>query len=172
LIPDESKRKKALLHLFEFALRYGLLYGEGYATSRAFEGLAIWIPSKKAAISPFGMIRSGLLSLICRVDRKVMSRLFSCLYHSVSIQKDKAPQRYLYLFLLAVRPAFQGKGYASALLTDMLKRLDGEKLPCYLTTNNEANVPIYERHGFRLLTSHVISNTGVKHLAMLRECAA
>ena len=169
LIPDATRRRRALLRLFRFALKYGILNGECYAASDDLKGIALWLPSDKANLNPYRLIRSGLLSLYNSIDVMVIARYIKCLYHSVSVRKDKAPSRHYYLFLLAVRPALQGKGYASALLKAMLKRLDGERLPCYLTTHNETNVHIYERHGFRLLTSHFIPRTNVKHLAMIRE---
>lgn len=171
IIPDKSQRRGALLRLFRFALKYGILNGECYAASEDLKGIALWLPSEKTGLNIYRLVRSGLFSLYNTIDRKIIARYVRCFYHSASIQKGSVPGRHCYLFLLAVRPASQGKGYGSALLKAMLDRLDREKLPCYLTTHNETNVPIYERHGFRLVTSHLIPRTTVRHLAMIRESA-
>ena len=33
----------------------------------------------------------------------------------------------------------------------MLDRLDEEKIPCYLTTQNERNISLYQHFGFRVI---------------------
>jgi ribosomal protein S18 acetylase RimI-like enzyme len=55
------------------------------------------------------------------------------------------------LLLLGVDPAFQRQGYGSALLADMLDRCDREHAAAYLESTNPRNIPLYQRHGFRLL---------------------
>ena len=40
-IPDASERKNKSHYIFEFLIRYGVLYGEAYATSSNLEGVAV-----------------------------------------------------------------------------------------------------------------------------------
>lgn len=40
---------------------------------------------------------------------------------------------------------------------------------CYLETNNEKNVQIYEHFGFKLKETAFIPNSKVHHYAMLKE---
>lgn len=47
IVPDVDVRKDVLPHLFEFRIRYGVLYGEVHVTSSNLEGVAVWIPSDK-----------------------------------------------------------------------------------------------------------------------------
>lgn len=56
-----------------------------------------------------------------------------------------------YLPLIGVDPVRQHKGYGSALLRHALRRIDQERMPAYLESTRPANVPLYERHGFRVL---------------------
>ena len=56
-----------------------------------------------------------------------------------------------YLPMIGVDPARQGQGLGSALLAHALRRCDAEHLPAYLESSNPANVPLYERHGFRVI---------------------
>jgi len=51
----------------------------------------------------------------------------------------------------------------------MFARIDEEGLPCYLETLNEANVPLYEHFGFRVLEKSIIPETKLTNWAMLRE---
>jgi ribosomal protein S18 acetylase RimI-like enzyme len=53
-----------------------------------------------------------------------------------------------YLPLIGVDPAYQGKGYGSALLRATTDRFDREGAVAYLESSNPRNIPLYERHGF------------------------
>lgn len=55
-----------------------------------------------------------------------------------------------YLAMLGTHPSHQGKGLASGLLTPVLDECDAEGIPAYLESSKEANIPFYERHGFRV----------------------
>lgn len=56
-----------------------------------------------------------------------------------------------YLPLIGVDPAQQGKGYGSALMQFALEECDRDGMPAYLESSNPANIPFYERHGFKMV---------------------
>ena len=56
-----------------------------------------------------------------------------------------------YLSLLGTDPAHYGHGYGLGLLGENLRIVDAEGMPAYLEASNPANVPLYERYGFRQL---------------------
>lgn len=70
----------------------------------------------------------------------------------------RAPHHFL--AILGVEPAAQGRGYSSRLLRALGERADADGLPCYLETDQEKNVRIYERHGFRVTSEHVLTELG------------
>ena len=72
-----------------------------------------------------------------------------------------------FLPLIGVDPARQGRGYGSALLRHALERCDGDNVPAYLESSNPRNVPLYERHGFRVLGS-IQSGSSPTVVPMLR----
>ena len=41
---------------------------------------------------------------------------------------------------------------------------------CYLETNNDRNVPIYEHFGFKVMEKTLVPNSNVPHYAMLFDC--
>jgi GNAT superfamily N-acetyltransferase len=45
-----------------------------------------------------------------------------------------------YLFILGTEPAAQGRGLGSALLAQMLARVDADGMPAYLESSNERNL--------------------------------
>jgi hypothetical protein len=51
----------------------------------------------------------------------------------------------------------------------MFARIDREGLPCYLETENEKNLPMYQRYGFRVLEESQLPGTETASWAMLRE---
>ena len=165
-IPDAAERKNKSLYLFQFCIRYGLLYGEVYATSPNLEGVAVWLPSE---ISLWRVIRSGVMLLIFKLGWKVISRMRPIMKYLSSIHKSCVSFPHWYLFLIGVDPAFQGKGYARSLLKPMLARIDNEHLPCNLETQNQNNLPIYRHYGFKVIKDVIIPGTKLHHWLMLRE---
>ena len=55
-----------------------------------------------------------------------------------------------YLFILGTEPAAQGQGLGSALLAQMLARVDADGMPAYLESSSERNLALYGRHGFEV----------------------
>lgn len=169
LIPDNTQRKKKLAHLFESVVCSGLYYGEVYATSAKLEGVAVWRSPGNTELSVWKQIRVGMLSLVFKLGWKAISRDQSAVRYESSVHERRAPFPHWYLNAIAVDPPFQGKGYASRLLRPMLARIDKEHLPCYLETENEKNLPIYEHYQFKVVHDAIIPGTAVRQWAMLRE---
>jgi len=57
-----------------------------------------------------------------------------------------------YLWTVGVDPRRQGRGIGSALLKHRLAQVDAEGATAYLESSDPRNVPLYERHGFEVLT--------------------
>lgn len=150
-------------------LKYGLRYGEVYATSPNFEGVAIWVKSPKDHMTMWRSFRSGGLSYYVKVGRKAIRIQMSADEFITSIRKRVAPSHYWNLKLIGVDPAFQGKGFGGILLKAMLKQIDQESLPCYLETENDKNISFYQHCGFEVRDKSQIPDTKVSNWALLRE---
>ena len=83
--------------------------------------------------------------------------------------RELAPEKHWYLSVLAVDPEYQGNGYGSQLIRGMLSRIDEERLPCYVETEGEKNVAMYEHFGFEVLEEFEIPDSKDKLVAMLRK---
>jgi len=165
--PNTSQRERMQCYAFEFMLRFSISYGEVYTTSPNLEGSAAWLPSDND-VTLWRIIQQGGLLLYFKFGRESASRQFTVFTFITSIHKRHAPFRHWYLALIGIAPSFQGKGYASTLLRPLLARLDGEHLPCYLETQNEKNVPIYQHFGFKVVEEATIPGTEIRNWAMLR----
>ncbi|HVU61795.1 MAG TPA: GNAT family N-acetyltransferase [Mycobacteriales bacterium] len=62
----------------------------------------------------------------------------------------KSPKHW-YLGYLGARQENQGQGFGSQLLREVLSKADADGVPAYLESSNERNVPLYERHGFKVV---------------------
>ena len=78
---------------------------------------------------------------------------FSTLKRAVKVhselEKHHYPSPHFYLFAMGVSKEAQGKGIGTRLLQESNKHCDLMGIPAYLENTNEANLPLYERLGFR-----------------------
>ena len=87
----------------------------------------------------------------------------------ISTQFELIPSPHWYLFIIGVDPNFKGKGYAGRLIKPMLSRIKREQLPCYLDTNNEENIGLYQHYGFKVLKKYQFPGINVINWSMLRD---
>lgn len=166
-IPDPERRRRLLRGLLAIRVRQGLADGEVYATSSAFEGVAVWLPSAKSDITFGQLIRYGAVSIPVRLGVISLRRIIAAGTFMSGVRRRYAPTCYCLLSPIGVDPDFRGKGYASRLLRPMLARLDRMGLPCYLETQNERNAAMYTHFGFKTLEKVAIPGSGVEHWSMV-----
>lgn len=61
-----------------------------------------------------------------------------------------------YLWFLGVEPRYQGRGLGSELVRSLTARADAGGDACYLETDVERNVGLYQGHGFRVVDTRVL----------------
>lgn len=167
--PEDEPRRNFVRYFCSIPLYYGFKYGEVYATSSEMEGVAVWYPSKNHPFSTVKVLRSTPFSVVMGFGRSGASKMRHVDAFLNEIHGRLVPEKHWFLQMIGVDPSFQGKGYASRLLKPMLSRADEEKLPCYLETNTEHNVELYEHFGFEVLEDALIPGTDVMNWAMLRK---
>jgi predicted N-acetyltransferase YhbS len=64
------------------------------------------------------------------------------------MDKRHPKEPHLYLALIGVDPASQGKGIGNTLIRPRLDECDATGIPVYLETQKPENLPYYERFGF------------------------
>jgi len=166
---DAGDRKTISRCAYEFLLRYNLGHSQIYTTSDRLEGVAIWQRYEKANMSFWRLLLSGAMWPALRMGTKVGRKMQAFYKYAENKHRELVPFPHGYLMLIGVDPKFQGKGYASKLLRVMLSRMDEEGLPCYLETETEKNVSLYQHFDFKVIDEFIIPETTVKLWAMLRE---
>lgn len=169
LIPDAAIRRRALKHIFTFYIRYGVLYGQVYATSSRFEGIALLLPSDKIKMTVWRMLRCGAISLLFNVDKGILKRFSSYDHEILKVHHRLARSPHWYMAFIAVSPEFQASGYARKLMEMLLAKVDAFPMPCYLETHIEDILPILGRYGFEIIEEFIIPGIGVRYWAMQRD---
>lgn len=170
--PEELERKRIALYLVSVAVFSGIRYGEIYATSTNLEGVAVWFPPGNYPVTIWKLVRSVPISVIFGFGRHGGGRMRQLNEYIDAVHRRLAPFKHWFLQTIGVDPRFQGKGYAGKLLKPMLARIDEEGLPCYLETQDEADVRLYERFGFKVIEKSTIPETNLTNWAMLRNSQA
>jgi len=142
LYPDS---RDYLAHYPKFVQAFGggaFEHGTAYEGGE-FGGVAMWLP-------PGGHVDSGPVEALFQatLDPPVRDETFAVLEQMDDYHIEES---HWYLPIIGVDPAQQGRGIGSGLLGHTLEQCDEQGLPAYLESSNPANVPLYERHGFRVL---------------------
>jgi len=170
--PQVESRLAAFARTARCLLRYGLRYGEVYVTSPRVEGVAMWLPPGRAEPSTCGMLRVGGQPLLWRSGWLTFRRLMAYAEHATAMRQRHVPEPCWYLQILGVDPQRHRAGHGGRLLRSMFARLDRERVPCCLDTENAVNVPMYEHFGFRVLESSPIPGTDRTVWLLLRNVDA
>lgn len=166
LLPDDGKRARVLPWFLGSVGRYAHAYGLAEGTAD-LGGIACWLPPGRTKMTPFRMLRSGMMGAPLRLGPGGFRRLLRFQAHLDRVHARIAPDPHWYLCLLGVAPDRQGAGIGATLLTTGLTRADAQGLPCYLETQNERNLGFYRRHGFAVVDEGGVD--GLRSWALRRE---
>lgn len=139
------------------ALREGIVL-----TTDEREGAALWVPPRathKPAMRLLFMARMAVI-LRCRSLRGLRA--------AIAVEAQHFAKPHWYLAVLGTAPEHRGKGVGAALMNPILRRCDQEGLAAYLESSNLENIPLYQRHGFRV-TGEIVLSGGPTLWPMLRE---
>jgi ribosomal protein S18 acetylase RimI-like enzyme len=167
--PDAGVRQQKMLYFFRFILYYCQRYGEVYATSPQMEGVAAWLSSDTFPLTMWQMLRSIPLSVFFHVASGGGGKMRTCGEYFDAVHHRLIPYRHWFLQMIGVKPEYQGKGYGGRLIRPVLDRIDKEGLACYLETQDDRDVPLYEHYGFKIIDESIIPGTDLISRAMLRD---
>ncbi|MBN1319555.1 MAG: GNAT family N-acetyltransferase [Thermoleophilia bacterium] len=169
IFEGESDLPRRYQACFEVPVRHCLKYGRAYAASEALEGVAAFVPGTLSDMSFWRMFRSGAMGCGMRMGMTAASRMGDLRLLSKDRAQITAARPCVYLLVLGVRRAHQGKGLGGALLRALIEDCERQSLSIYLETETEENVRLYERFGFKLLKQVDLPNLGLPMWEMMRE---
>jgi ribosomal protein S18 acetylase RimI-like enzyme len=170
IFPDPEERRVKEPYANEFLIRRDYSYSMAFITSPQLEGIAVWKHSDRRKERSFWRIlTSGAIWQAIKIGRKAFRKMQAYDQYVERKHDELVPANHWYLAVLAVDPQHQGKGYGRKLLNEMLAQIDIEGLPCYVETEGEKNVAMYQRFGFQVIDKFTVPNTTDKLVALLRE---
>jgi GNAT superfamily N-acetyltransferase len=136
-------------------------------------GVAIWEPLPEPEVDLMALdpdLAATWATLPERMGAHGMARLQAMIDVQRPIrEQETASGPMWYLPWLGVDPDAQRTGVGAAMLADMFARTDATGVPCLLETEKQANVPYYERHGFRVVASGTLPLDGPGFWTMRRD---
>ena len=141
----------------------GLTFGENN------EAVAIFIKPNYKGAPALPFLFKGGLKLIFKHSLSIVLRLLNYENHAMKVKAKYSDDNCWYLYSLTVHPDYQHTGLASKVMQPMLDFFDATGQSCYLETNKDCNIAMYEHFGFKLMEKGFIPNTNVVHYAMRRE---
>jgi len=169
IFPDDAMRRRRLPGFFGSALRGSGLRHEGTEVAvRGGQvlGAAIWLPPGTWR-PPLWRQLAALPGLVFRLRSRLS--VASVTYGALVRLHPERP--HWYLSGIGTDPPVQGTGVGGELLHSRLARCDADRLPAYLESSKERNVPFYERHGFRVTGEVTIPGGGPTLWLMWRNPA-
>jgi ribosomal protein S18 acetylase RimI-like enzyme len=168
VVPDEARRLRATRALYAAVLRYTLRYGLAYTTT-SLEGAAGWLPPDRPFPTFLRMVRSGMLAVPFRFGWSGFQRLQAVDQVAEHQHRAHAPGSHWYLWAIGVDPPCQRIGVAGRVMRPVLDRADRDGLACYLETHKEANVKVYQRYGFEVVSTNPVPGHPLTLWAMRRS---
>lgn len=149
---DDPDKGKALSGFFTCPLLYGMKFGKAYAVSLEIEGVAVWMPGKYAHMTMWRMVRCGALPYGVRLGRETVRNL-AIVSNQLEPERKRLMKnkRYIYLAIIGISSANQGKGLGSKIINVVKAECAREGLQLYLETEKEENISFYEKHGLTVI---------------------
>ena len=155
--------------LMKVSLKTMIDNGVIYADSSELNGFTAWMPPNYTGTKALPFMLKGGFNLIRNFGFDIIKKLTEYDDFAMNLKKKFTEHNDWYLFNLSVKKDAQGKGIATKLVKPMLEFLSKQNSVCYLETNRDTNVPIYEHFGFKLMEKGFIPETDVMHFAMVKQ---
>jgi ribosomal protein S18 acetylase RimI-like enzyme len=164
VFPNPSRRAALLPWLFQTG--FEVTEAEIWTTGGDMLGIARWLPPGRPVVHVGPMLRA-LVATPLRV-REATTRFFAYGRAVEAMRAEAVPEPHWYLAGIGVEPSAQRRGVGAALLEPGLQAAARAGLPAVLLTNNEANLPFYDQHGFEVVRREQTPKGGPNAWAMVK----
>lgn len=147
------------------SVRYGVARGAWLDAQLVGASLEFGPGQYPLSLRAFAAVASGC------VRTSLLPAATRFLHINAWMEKRHEKTKHFYLMVLGVEPALQGKGVGGGLLRDLSSRADAARVPAWLETDKDANVSLYERHGYRVVDDEVLPKLGGLRMWTMRRPA-
>lgn len=128
-----------------------LRVGYGHVMDDATGG-SLWLPPGEKKHLPLWK-SLGLAAIMIRSDG--FGSIIRGMKVDEGLSKKQPTSPHYYLHAIGAVPQHQGKGIGGKLMEAGLERADDEKMPAYLESSKERNIPFYRRYGFKVVEEFI-----------------
>ena len=155
--PDATRRLARERWVYEHWFRVTAPMGGSFITAGG-EGVAVWWPpGGRSQITLSRVVRAGFLWAPFHLGVRYLSRMMQAARDMDLAHFREFGDDFWYLDILGVDPRYQRSGAGGALIRHVTRIADNDGAACCLMTHNLANIPYYERFGFRLLKQTLLA---------------
>ena len=146
-----------------------LMFDEGiiYADSKELNGFVILLPPGFTGTKTLSFIWNGGFWIVYKQGFRSLKRMIDFESFAMNLKKKYTNHNDWYCYNICVKKNAQGKKISSKLLKPILNYFKLNNKMCFLETNSDYNVPIYEHFGFKIMEKTMVPNSNVVHYAML-----
>lgn len=128
---------------------------------------ALWLPpGVKFDVRPSLSLTGLVLKLLLRKGPQPLLRIPQ---QERLFGRHTPSEPHYHLVFIGCRQSAQGLGLGSAMLKLGTRICDEQRMPAYLESSNELNVPLYQRHGFEVIAEESLPGDGPRVWFMWRE---
>lgn len=164
-VKNEKVRKKFIYHLMRFRLNASLNSGDVIVADEDLKGVCVWRKSEASFTFKDFVSCPSTLPLLTRY----LPYLIKVLSSSSAIDVKVFGENALLIEPVFVSPDCQGKGVAKRLILEKAPELTEKGFTLGLITQNENNIPIYEKIGFKKTGENRDEKSGIIHRYMVFE---
>jgi GNAT superfamily N-acetyltransferase len=146
--PNAKRRERFGPRYFELLLeRIYLPKGEVWMSEDGMAA-ALWAPPGQWEVPTMATLPLfPVMVRACGRNLPVALRMLSLMDAKHKLHDEP----HYYLAFAGTEPASQGRGYGTALLSNMVERCDAEGVGAYLESTSQRNQVLYFRHGFEVV---------------------
>ena len=161
---EEFVKQTILVNLYS-------MYDEGviYSDSEELNGLVIVMPPGYTGIKTLSFVWNWGFKIVYKQGISALKKMVNFESFAMNMRKKYNNNEDWYLYNLCIDSKSQGKKIASKLIKPLINFVKTNKQICYLETNIDKNVPIYEHFGFKVLEKAIVPGSNVEHYAMLYD---
>lgn len=169
LFPDPAARAAGLKAISRVYLRLGQALGEVQVLAGRPGAAAVWFSPGACSPTKEQLAAAGYYALPDQIGESAFAAFDRFFRELDALHRREAGEPHWHLAVIGVDPQLQGSGLGSVLIQAMLTRTDRQGLPVYMLTLQPGDVPLYQRHGFDLLTGGAGAAGGAKVWTLLRK---
>ncbi|GGI23321.1 GNAT family N-acetyltransferase [Pedobacter mendelii] len=145
IVKQDQKREQRLKALMDYSFDVCYLFGDVYLSDNNHACALILYPDKKKTT-----LKSIILDIQLMLNSIGITNINKALDRESKIKKTQSKDQMYYLWFIGVAPEYQGLGFGSDLMNELIEDSRTQERNIYLETSTLKNLPWYKTLGFKI----------------------